>query len=95
MSAIFSVLIFETDFFFFLKHLNKRSDTPDLVSGKKKKIHTYRGENDLAEVKKRNSITPNNERNENKEATAAEVPSFSSWLMILFSASNDFKNITK
>ena len=83
-------------FFFFLEHFNKRKKTPVIFLGKKKKkIHTYRGENDLAEVKKRNSITPNNERNENKEATAAEVPSFSSWLMILFSASNDFKNITK
>lgn len=37
----------------------------------------------------------NRTRDENKEAAAAQIPGFSSWIVILFSARNDFKNITR
>lgn len=45
--------------------------------------------------KKRDSAIISRTRNGKKDAAAAEVPDFSSWMEILFSASNDFTNATR
>lgn len=75
--------------------VNKISGITDHVSSKI--IQTHRGENGYRLKSKREQCKiMNRSRNGNKGATAVvEVPGSSAWKVILFSASNDFKNTTR